>query len=73
MQTPTVDYRKLRLNNISSDEYKHLKLLLFWPVFGLLFLFVERFYQVDCYYTMYCGLDVRSIVTIISEESICVV
>lgn len=57
MRPPSVDYRKLRLNNISFDEYKHLKLLLFWPVFGLLFLFVERFYQVDSYYPMYCGLD----------------
>ncbi len=57
MRPPSVDYRKLRLNNISSNEYKHLKLLLFWPVFGLLFLFVERFYRVDSYYPMYCGLD----------------
>ena len=57
MQTPAIDYRKLRLNNLSSDEYKHLKLLLFWPVFGLLFLFVERFYTVEHYHPMYCGLD----------------
>lgn len=56
MNRPIVDYRKLRINNISSDEFKHLKLLLFWPVFGLLFLFVERFYQVD-YYVMHCKLD----------------
>lgn len=52
-----VDYRKLRFNNINSNEFKHLKLLLFWPVFGLLFLFVERFYRVDSYFPMYCGLD----------------
>lgn len=57
MKAPSIDYRKLRFNNISSNEYKHLKLLLFWPVFGLLFLFVERFYQVDYYHPMYCGLD----------------
>lgn len=57
MQKPIVDYRKLRINNISSDEYKHLKLLLFWPVFGLLFMFVERFYQVEYYHPVYCSLD----------------
>ena len=57
MQKPTVDYRKLRINNISSDEYKHLKLLLFWLVFGLLFMFVERFYQVEYYHPVHCGLD----------------
>lgn len=52
-----VDYRNFRWSNLNSDAYKHLKLLLFWPVFGLLFLFVERFYQVNYYYPMYCPLD----------------
>lgn len=57
MKKPIVDYRKLRIDNMSSDEYKHLKLLLFWPVFGLLFMFVERFYQVEYYHPVYCSLD----------------
>lgn len=57
MQKSIVDYRKLRTKNISSDEFKHIKLLLFWPVFGLLFLFVERFYRVDHYYPVYCQFD----------------
>ena len=57
MKKPIVDYRKLRISNISSDEYKHLRLLLFWPVFGLMFLFVERFYRVDYYHPMYCSFD----------------
>lgn len=57
MQKPIVDYRKLRISNISTDEYNHLKLLLFWPIFGILFLFVERFYQVDYYYPVYCSFD----------------
>lgn len=54
---PVVDYRKLRLNNLNSDEYKHLKLLLYWPLYGLLFLFVERFYPVENYTVMYCPFD----------------
>lgn len=57
IKAPTVNYRKLRFNNINSDEFRHLKLLLYWPIFGLLFLFVERFYQVDYYYPMHCSLD----------------
>ncbi len=57
MNRPIVDYRNLRINTLSSDEFKHLKRLLFWPVFGLLFLFVERFYRVDYYYPVYCRLD----------------
>lgn len=54
---PIVDYRKLRLNNLNGNEYKHLKLLLYWPLYGLLFMFVERFYQVDNYITMYTPID----------------
>lgn len=54
---PSVDYRRLRTNNLNSKEFKHLKLLIFWPVFGILFLFAERFYQVEYYYPMHCSLD----------------
>ena len=55
--SPVVDYRKLRLSNLNSDQFRHLKLLLYWPIYCLLFMFVERFYQVDSYYAMYCPLD----------------
>ena len=54
---PAVDYRGLTLKTLNTDQFRHLKLLLYWPVFGLLFLFAERFYPVDKYYVMYCGLD----------------
>ena len=59
IRRPTVDYRKLRFGNLTSETYRHLLLLLFWPVYGFLFLFVERFYQLptDSYYEMYCGFD----------------
>ena len=52
-----MDYRKLRLKNINSDEFKHVKLLLFWPLYGIMFSFVERFYSVQSYTVMYCPLD----------------
>jgi len=51
------DYRKLRFNNINSQEFRHLKLLIFWPFFGIMFQYVEHFYQVEAYYPMYCKLD----------------
>lgn len=54
---PVVDYRKLRFHNLNTDEFRHLKLLIFWPIFGLLFLFVERIYIVDSYFPMHCPLD----------------
>ena len=31
--------------------------LLFWPVFGLLFSYAERFYPVAHYFEMHCALD----------------
>ena len=54
---PILDYRRVRFHNLGSDEFKHLKLLLFWPVFGLLFQYVEKFYPVDYYYPIYCSFD----------------
>ena len=57
MKTPAVEYRKFRPAKLNTDEFRHLKLLLYWPAYGLLFLFVERFYSVSRYYPMHCALD----------------
>ena len=54
---PMVDYRRLRFSNINSEEYRHVWYLLYWPVYGLLFLFVERFYSVGSYHVMHCRAD----------------
>ena len=32
------DYRQFRLRKLNTPEFSHIKLLLFWPVFGLTFL-----------------------------------
>lgn len=32
------DYRQFRLRKLNTPEFSHIKLLLFWPVFGLAFL-----------------------------------
>ena len=37
-----VDYRKLRPGNIASPEFQHLLLLIYWPLYGLTFLLLER-------------------------------
>ena len=57
ISAPAVDYRKLRPSNLNTSTYSHLKLLLYWPIFGLLFLFVERIYPVDHYTVIHCTLD----------------
>ena len=54
---PAVDYRRFRFSLLNTDEFRHLKLLLFWPLFGLLFLYVERFYPVSSYHVVHCVLD----------------
>ncbi len=50
------DYRKFRLSKLNTPEFEHLKLLIFWPVFGLIFMIQERFLNLD-YHVMHCALD----------------
>ena len=57
MQKPSVDYRNFRLGKLNTDEFRHILLLLFWPAFGLLFSYVERYYPVEKYYSVHCALD----------------
>ena len=52
-----MDYRNFRLSKINTDEFRHVKLLIFWPLFGMMFSFVERFYNVSSYYVMHCAFD----------------
>ncbi len=54
---PVVDYRKLRLHNLTSTEYRHLLLLIFWPLFGILFSYVEKYYPVEHYTPVYSVID----------------
>ena len=42
---PTVDYSELRPTNITSEKFRHLLLLLYWPVFYALFCFAENGYD----------------------------
>lgn len=52
-----MDYRNFRLSKINTDEFRHVKLLIFWPLFGMMFSFVERFYKAGSYHVMHCALD----------------
>ena len=42
MKKPVVDYRKLRLNNINTPEFSHLKLLLGWVGYFILYFLTEN-------------------------------
>ncbi len=56
-QTKAVDYRTFRLSKLGTPEFCHLKLLIFWPLFGLAFFLLERVIPRNSYYVMYCPLD----------------
>ena len=51
------DYRQFRLRKLNTPEFSHIKLLLFWPVFGLAFLALERFRPHAAYHVMHCALN----------------
>lgn len=57
MQAPMVDYRKLRPNNISSPEFRHLWLLLGWVGYFILYALTENLIPVEKCYPVHCGLD----------------
>jgi len=54
---PEIDYRRLILGTVKPEEVRHLRLLLYWPIYGAFFFFVEKLYPVDEYYSVYCPLD----------------
>jgi len=57
MKAPMVDYRKLRLNNINTPEYRHLLLLLGWVGYFVLYLLTENLIPPEACYPVYCALD----------------
>ncbi|MBQ8757759.1 MAG: hypothetical protein IJZ48_05895 [Oscillospiraceae bacterium] len=57
MRKPVVDYRNLRLKNITSPQYRHLLLMLGWLVYGLLYLLTENLIPVEDCHVVYSPLD----------------
>ena len=54
MQT---DMRNFRLNRIREPQYRHLWLLLFWPVYGIRYLLIENWHPAKEYHLIHCALD----------------
>lgn len=57
MRQPVIDYRKLRLNNLNSPEYRHLKLLLGWVGYFILYMLTENLIPAENCHVMWCPLD----------------
>lgn len=55
MIKPSVDYRQFRFSKLNTPEFSHVWLLLYWPLFGLGFSYVERFYPVAHYISPTCS------------------
>lgn len=52
-----VNYREFRFSKLNTPQFSHLKLLVFWPIYGIMFLFVERFTTNRAWNVMHCALD----------------
>lgn len=55
--TAAAPLRDFRFSKLQTPAYRHLKLLAFWPVYGMLFLFIERFCPGKQYHPVQCALD----------------
>ncbi|MBQ8003676.1 MAG: phosphatase PAP2 family protein [Oscillospiraceae bacterium] len=57
MKTQTVDYRHFRLSKINSPEFSHLKLLLGWVVYFVMYFVTERLIPVESCHVIHSRLD----------------
>ncbi|MBR6709551.1 MAG: phosphatidic acid phosphatase [Clostridia bacterium] len=51
-----VDYRALTLKTLFTPHYSHILLLLFWPLFGILFTLQEKVLPLN-FHAVWCPLD----------------
>ena len=59
MPKPQVDYRKLRLHNLNSPQYRHLHLLWGWVVYFILYALTENLIPAESCHVIHCPLDDR--------------
>ena len=57
MKKPVVDYRQLRLNNITSPQFKHLFLLLGWVGYFALYFLTENLIPEEACHPVWMPLD----------------
>lgn len=52
-----VDYTRLRVSTVNTPEYRHVWLLLYWPIYIVWFVLVERVIPQGEFHVMWCPLD----------------
>ena len=57
MKKPTADYRQFRLSKLNTPQFSHLKLLLGWVGYFVLFFLTEKLIPREACYVVYSPLD----------------
>ncbi|MBE6945233.1 MAG: phosphatidic acid phosphatase [Ruminococcaceae bacterium] len=57
MKKPVVDYRQFRLSKVNDPQFSHLKLLLGWVGYFLMYLLTENLIPREACYPVHCALD----------------
>ena len=57
MKKPAVDYRSFRLNRLNEPEFSHLKLLLGWVGYFILYFLTENLIPLEKCHVIHCALD----------------
>lgn len=57
MRKPVVDYRSFKLSKINEPQYRHLLLLLGWPIYFSLYFITEQLIPLERCYPIHCFLD----------------
>lgn len=57
MKQPVVDYRRLRLHNLNTPEFSHLKLLLGWVGYFILYFLTENLIPAENCHVIHSTLD----------------
>ena len=57
MKKPVVDYRRLRFSNLNTPEFRHLKLLLGWVGYFILYFLTENLIPAESCHVIHSPLD----------------
>ena len=57
MKKPVINYREFRLSKLWEPRFRHLLLLVFWPVDIALFFITERIYPLEACFSVHSILD----------------
>jgi membrane-associated phospholipid phosphatase len=57
MKKPVVDYKSFRLSKINDPQYAHLKYLLGWVVYFIMFVLTENLIPAEKCHAVHCRLD----------------